>query len=267
MRGLGLERPPRWGIALLIALVAGNIALFGFLALRPDPEDPYAGRAAPAADQSPVTDAAALPSTEAPSSAPAAETTVSPVLAVYGDGYASGNTLGGQGAAGWPALVAQQTGAELRLNAVSQAGYASLSTTGQTYLDLVQASPVPDADVTVVFGSRNDDGESVSEVAANAAEVFSAIQASAPDTTLVVIGPVWSDAAPTAGVLAANDAVEQAAAAAGVTFVDALEAGWFATGEGIAPDGISPTDAGNTYLADLVAPVVTDALVSAAARN
>ncbi|MGY2078744.1 GDSL-type esterase/lipase family protein [Modestobacter sp. SYSU DS0657] len=263
MRGLGLERPPRWGIALLIALVVGNVALFSFLALRSEPADPLAGRPSPAADEAVLADVPPS-ATEVVPITPEAEPSTPPVLAVYGDGYATGNQLGGQGAAGWPALVAQRVGAELRLNAVSQAGYAAEGVTGQNYLDLVQASPVPDADVTILFGSRNDDDETAGEVAQNAAAVLAAVRAAAPDTTVIVIGPVWSNSTPSAGVLAANDAVEEAAEAAGVTYVDALEGGWFATGEGIAYDGISPTDAGNDYLASAVLPFLQEALEAGA---
>src|SRR3954451_7485517 len=103
MRGLGLERPPRWGIALLIALVVGNIALFSFLGLRSSPEDPGAARTQPAADQAPLAEQSAAPSTPA-TAAPSAPPAERPVLAVYGDGYAAGNNLGGQGSTGWPAL-------------------------------------------------------------------------------------------------------------------------------------------------------------------
>jgi lysophospholipase L1-like esterase len=259
MRGLGLERPPRWGVALLIALVVGNIALFSFLGLRSAPEDPGTARTQTAADQAPVTPQSAAPSSPS-AAAPTSSPVERPVLAVYGDGYAAGNALGGRGPAGWPALVAQQVGADLALNAAPQAGYAAVGTTGQDYVDLVEASPVAAADVTVVFGSRNDGDESAGTVTANAAAVFRDIRAAAPETTILVVGPVWSGGTPPAGVQAANAALAAAADAAGVTYVDALEARWFADGQGIAADGVSPTDAGHANLAGLIAPLVSDAL-------
>jgi|tagenome__1003787_1003787.scaffolds.fasta_scaffold20237825_1 lysophospholipase L1-like esterase len=247
---------------MLIALVAANVALFSFLGLRPDPPDPYTAATQPAADQADLPQQAAAPSSEASSSATAAPSTAAeaPVVAVYGDGYAAGNAMGGQAEKGWPALVAQQVGAQLALNAVPQAGYASAGTTGQDYVGLVEASPVADADVTVVFGSRNDAGETAADVSSHAATVFADIRAAAPDTTILVIGPVWSGANPPAAVQAVNNAVKSAATTAGVTFVDALGAGWFANGQGISADGVSPTDAGHTYLAGVIAPLVHDAL-------
>lgn len=257
MRGLGLERPPGWGIALLVLFTLGNIALFSLLAFRPAPADTYvsnagSGRAsvttAPAGQKSAsnVADESAAPQPAEPA-----------LLAVYGDGYAAGNESGGLGAAGWPALVAEQTGMRLMLNAVPQAGYASVGATGQTLRDVVLASPVTDATVTVLFGSRNDSDEDAAQVRANAAEAIATVQTRAPQSTVLVIGPVWDDPAAPAGVLAARDAVQAAAAEAGVTFVDPLAVGWFAEPAGlIAGDGVSPTDEGHAYLAGQIAPAV-----------
>ncbi|MGY1914963.1 SGNH/GDSL hydrolase family protein [Blastococcus sp. SYSU DS0973] len=255
---LGLERPPRWGIITLVALVVVNAALLTYLALRPAPEDPFAGRSAPAGQASEVSPD--TPSDGAASPAPAS-TEEPPVLAVYGDGYSTGSDLGGRGAAGWPALVAERSGADLQLNAVSMAGFARAGVTGQDFADIAAASPVPEADVTVVFGSRNDLGSSSAAVGAGAAEAFASIRTAAADTELVVVGPAWSSAAVPADLYLLRDAVEDAAIAAGATFVDPLADDWFAAPSGlIAADGISPTDAGHRYLAERIAPAVEQAL-------
>lgn len=257
MRGLHLDRPPRWGIVALAVLVVANVALFTLMAFRPAPGDPY-GPTRAAASVSPV---AAAPSPDR--AAPAAPTRPrgTPVLAVYGDGYAAGNSSGGLGPAGWPARVASSAGAQLSLHAVPRAGYASVGATGQDLLQAVQATPVPDATVTVLFGSRNDAGEPVAAVQRNAAAAMAAVRDQAPGTTLLVIGPVWDDGSIPAGVVAARDAVRAAAEAAGVPFVDPLAEGWFARQSNlIAADGVSPTDAGHEYLAGLITPLVAAAL-------
>lgn len=242
----------------LVVLVLGNIALFTLMALRPAPVDLY-GSPRVAAVTSSVT-ANAAPTQERAAPAPQ-EPVAAPVLAVYGDGYAAGNESGGLGPAGWPMQVASQTGAQLALHAVAQAGYASVGVTGQNLLDVVQANPVPDAAVTVLFGSRNDADEPVDQVLANAEAAIAAVQAQAPETALVVIGPVWDDGNVPASIVAARDAVQAAAEAAGVTFVDPVAEGWFAGQTGlIAPDGISPNDDGHGYLAGLIAPIVGSAL-------
>lgn len=262
MSGRWLERPPRWGILVLLVLVAGNVALFTLLGLRPTPADPYTGtpRAAAATGSLPAPES---PPVEDPVPAPPPEP---PVLAVYGDGYAAGNDVGGVGEAGWPALVALRSGSRLVLHAASRAGYASVGVTGQDYLGLLRSAPVPDAAVTVLFGSRNDAGAAATQVGPNAAQAIAVARQNAPGTTVVVIGPAWDDADAPAEVLAIRDAVRAAAQQAGVVFVDPLAAGWFAGGAPgvIGADGISPTDAGHSYLADRITPIIEQALAASA---
>ncbi len=257
---LGLERPPRWGIVTLAVLLVANAALLSFLFLRPAPVDPNAGHPAPVAQTS---EATRSPGENADPEAGAAENSaVQPVLAVYGDGYSAGSTLGGLGGAGWPALVAQQAGATLRLNAASMTGYVAVGTTGESFAGLVAVDPVPDAAVTVVFGSRNDLGSPAADVGAAAAETYAEIRAAAPGTKLVVVGPAWSHGDVPADLLAVRDAVQEAALAAGATFIDPLRQGWFSDSTGIASDGISPTDEGHVFLATNIAPAVQQALTA-----
>ncbi|MCW2714156.1 MAG: hypothetical protein JWN88_1203 [Frankiales bacterium] len=249
MRGMSLERPPWWATVVLVVLVIGNAALLFCLATRPAPADNYVAQQRVAtATVSPTP--AAVPVPAVPS---AAEAPASSLLAVYGDGYAAGNEQGGLGNAGWPALLAAQTRAELALHAVPRAGYAAAGTTGQTFLDLVRTAPVPDATVTLVVGSRNDMNEDVGQVQQNAADTISRIRSQAPATAVVIVGPVWPGGNVPASVLAVRDAVRDAAVAAGVTFVDPLVEGWFTEGVGlIAGDGVSPNDAGHAYLAGML---------------
>jgi len=261
MRGWEFERPPRWGIIGLVLLVLVNVALFTAVALSGERADPYGesrtvGGTSVPTQQSPRTSAAG---------AQAEDGRPVPVLAVYGDGYAAGNESGGLGAAGWPALVAERTKAQLQLHAVSQCGYASVGTTGQNFSSLVTDQPVSEAAVTVIFGSRNDLGESVDAVRANAADVIAAVRTQSPGTVVVVVGPAWDDAAFPSALLPVRDAVRAAAQAEDVTFVDPLAEEWFAASSGlIAADGISPTDEGHVYLADQLTPVILAALAQAA---
>ena len=254
MRGLRLERPPVWGILTLALLLLGNVALFTLMGMRPAPADTYES-------QAPAGAGAAAPQSPAAAPAPEAAPTEPPVLAVYGDGYAAGNEMGGRGAAGWPALVAEETGTTLVLNAVPQAGYASVGVTGEDYLELLSASPVPDADVTLLFGSRNDADQDLGQVQSQVVSAMAVARENAPQAALVVIGPVWDDGNAPASVLAVRDLVQAAAEEAGALFVDPLAEGWFSAGSGlISTDGISPTDAGHAHLAELIAPTVTAAV-------
>jgi hypothetical protein len=262
---LSLARPPRWGIVVLVALVLTNAALFGYLLTRPAPTDALTGGAAPAAQGlRPAPSAAPITTTPPEADDATRDPSATPILAVYGDGYSAGSQQGGQGAFGWPALAAQQVGADLRLHAVSRAGYASVSTSGLDFSALVTANPVPDAAVTVVFGSRNDIGNASIAISQRAAETFQLVRAAAPSTHLVVVGPAWSDADVPADLLALRDAIRAAAEAADATFVDPLGQGWFSSpGDLVAADGISPTDAGHAFMASEIAPVLRGVLASA----
>jgi hypothetical protein len=255
---LGLERPPRWGITTVTVAALANVALFSFLALRPTPVESQTEASSPAE----ATVTVATPSAETPASA-SAQQEVAPVLAVYGDGYSAGSTLGGLADAGWPALVAQVVGADLRLNAVPRTGYVAPGGSGQDFAAVAADRPVADAAVTVVFGSRNDASASPASVQAKAAETFQEIRSSAPGTELVVVGPAWTGEQVPDNLIAVRDAVEAAAVKTGAAFVDPLADHWFDQPEGlVAEDGISPTDEGHQYLADLIQPAVSAALAS-----
>lgn len=265
MAGPQLGRSRTWGFVALLVLVLVNSALLAHMLLGSGGPEPYTGGARAAAT-GPGEAATALSPTEVPEAAAVFRTAPSPepaVLAVYGDGYAAGNELGGVGLAGWPALVAQQTGTELALHAVRQAGYAAAGASGQKFIDLIQAKPVPDAAVTVVFGSRNDLHGDPSDISARVSEALVAVRANAPETSLLVIGPAWSNANVPPNILALRDAVLAVAQAAGATFVDPVAQGWFAESSGlIAADGISPTDQGHVYMAGRIAPAVATALAA-----
>ena len=183
-----------------------------------------------------------------------------PVIAVYGDGYSAGSAQGGTGAAGGPALVADRLDAEIRLHAAQGAGYVAGGDTG-TFLEQVQESPEPDADIVVVFGSRNDTGAPSQEITDRATDTYEAVRSASPDADIVVIGPAWSDEAVPAEVFLVRDAVSAAADTAGATFVDPLDSGWFfGRLELIGDDAINPTDEGHAYLAGLIEPLLRAAV-------
>lgn len=260
---MALERPPRWGVVAIVVLVLANIGLVVLLVQRgassPAQASPRVA-AATATSSSPTqpSPASAAATGSASASTSAAPTGEPGLLAVYGDGYSSGNSEGGTGAAGWPALVAQQLDMRLQLSAATLAGYVRPGSTDQTYPQLVQAQPPTGAAVTVVFGSRNDVAASPAEVQVAATQTFQAVLAAAPQTKLLVIGPAWSSAGAPAELTAVSSAVQQAAQAAGATYVDPLTQGWFADPNGLVSpaDNISILDAGHVYLAGLIAPLV-----------
>jgi lysophospholipase L1-like esterase len=188
-----------------------------------------------------------------------------PVLAVYGDSYSAGGRQGGKGAAGWPAIVAERLDADLRLHAAGGAGYVNGSQAAdETFLDQVRGAPEPDADIVVVFGSRNDKFLPVDDVKRQAAAVYEVIRSASSSARLVVIGPAWDDDVPPDELFRTRDAVSSAAVAAGALFVDPLAQEWLlGRTELIGTDGVHPNDAGHAYVADLIEPVLRDALLGA----
>ena len=215
-------------------------------------------------------DNAGASTSSSPSADPSPTAADATVLAFYGDRYTSGSPQGGLGPAGWPAIVTERLGAEAtEPHALSDAGYVATSTSAFGDFDfevLATQLPEPDADVTIVFGSRNDFEASQEDITAAATRTFDAIRANAPDTELLVIGPAWTDAAVPPEIPPVRDAVRQAALAAGATFVDPLAERWFFDDVGlIGPDRISPNNAGHAYLADQIEPFVRNLLGEAAA--
>jgi lysophospholipase L1-like esterase len=190
-----------------------------------------------------------------------------PVLVVYGDSYSAGGRQGGKGDHGWPALVADRLDADLRLHAAGGAGYANGSrAAGETFLDQVLGNPEPDADVVIVFGSRNDRFLPATEVKDQAVAVYDAVRAAAPAAHLVVIGPAWDDDVPPDELFLTRDAVASAAAAAGALFVDPLADEWLrGHPELIGADGVHPDDRGHAHLAGLVERSLHDALTGSRA--
>lgn len=241
-------------------MTAGNAAVFGYLALRPTAVEVDVRTTGAPPEPTPSSSRSSVPTPTA-TPTPTQPPTEPPVVVVFGDGYTAGSEAGGLRERNWTALVAAELDADVRPFAVSRSGYASVGLTGETFADLAADHGVADADVVVVFGSRNDLGHSADEVAQGAVTTFQTLVGTAPAADLVVVGPAWSNAAPPGELAGLSAAVRDAATDAGATFVDPLAQSWFFAPEGlIAADGVSPTDAGHAELAERLAPVIEQAL-------
>jgi lysophospholipase L1-like esterase len=187
------------------------------------------------------------------------------VLAI-GDSYTGGSPDGGQGEAGWPAVLEQRMpGTEVEVAATGDAGY--VTTAGEpTLSDLVAEADLTEVDLVILVGSRFDAAGIADRVSVAAQQAISAVRDRAPDAALVVIGPAWPDAASPAGVRNNRDVIRAAAQAASAPFVDPLNGGWLTGSRGlIGADGVHPTDEGHVHLADWIQPVVEEALDARAA--
>ena len=129
-----------------------------------------------------ATPTASAPEASASTTTEAAPTTTEPARAVLiiGDDDASG-------AGSWPALLQDRLDTGIDVAADPGAGYVQTGPTGRVMLDLVEDADLADAEVIVVFGSRNDGSGIADQVAAAAEEVFDSISGAAPDAE-----PWWS---------------------------------------------------------------------------
>jgi lysophospholipase L1-like esterase len=206
---------------------------------------------------------ARLDAAEAAARASDAQNADVPVL-VIGDSYTAGSTEGGNGSAGWPAMVQRTLQDEGRnvvfdIRAAGGSGYTQDGTSGQRFVDLA-AQSAEGYKLAVVFGSRNDRA-TPEEVTAAAESLYREVLSRAPTARLLIVGPPWVDASPPAFIEDDRDGVAAAASALSARFVDPLSDGWFADRtELIGEDGVHPTDEGHQYMAELMVPLLREEL-------
>ena len=245
-----IRRPPvkrrRWprilGFAMLV-LAAGALALYALS------QSSNAGAAAPSPSES----------------SPVVRHT--PQIDILGDSYVGGSAEGGRGGANWTRLVGTrfyEAGAQVELNVMAQpgSGYIARGTTGLVFREAATQRLRPSSDVVVVFGSRNDGRQTEQAMYEASRLLYADIHRIAPQAQVVVIGPVWVDANVPDFIVANNAAMARAAEQENVTYIDAIAGGWFAEGgqDLIGADGIHPTDAGHSYLASKIFPLVQEAI-------
>lgn len=190
------------------------------------------------------------PATGATVPAPAAGV---PVLAVIGDSYSSPDWAPAGPASGWPVLVAVGLGLSLVNLAAGGSGYVHAS--ASTFPSAAARVPAG-ADVVVVFGGINDQGEAQhvpANVPAAARATFGTVRRLAPAARLIVVGPQWPyTGPPPATHLTMRDGIAAAALQHGATWLDPIADGWLADRALIAADGHHPNVAGHRMLAERI---------------
>ena len=183
-------------------------------------------------------------------------------VAVIGDSYTTVTDEGGQGpktwtTCAWTTLARQGVQVVPDVAAEGGAGYVVRGDHGSVFGDLTARAVHPDDVLVVFFGSRNDQGVDPELLAGAAHAAFDLAHSIAPSARLLVIGPPWPTADPPDAVLQVRDVVADQARAVGATFVDPIAENWFVgQPELIGADGIHPTDAGHTYMATKIAPLI-----------
>jgi lysophospholipase L1-like esterase len=195
--------------------------------------------------------------------AEAAEPAAVPRIEILGDSYVGSSAEGGKGLANWTSLVGtrfHEGGTRVEINPVAQpgSGYIARGVTGLVFSEAATQRLSPDADVVLVFGSRNDGRQSDAAMYEAAHTLYTDLGTIAPKAEIIVVGPVWVDENVPDFISANNQAMARAAADAKVRYVDAVADGWFTGTDGtlIGQDGVHPTDAGHAYLADKIYPLL-----------
>jgi lysophospholipase L1-like esterase len=184
-------------------------------------------------------------------------------VAVVGDSYTNGTAIGGQGpkawtAQAWQTLAGRGVQVAPDVAAEGRAGYGVRGDQGSIFLDLTGRAVRPDDALVVFFGSRNDQGVDPLALAGMAHDAFALAHWTAPSARLLVIGPPWPTAPAPPAVLQIRDILRSQAQAAGASFFDPIGAGWFVgRPDLIGADGVHPNDAGHTYMAQRIAPLIT----------
>ncbi len=235
-------------------MIAGVVAIAVLLPLALDRTAPGPSNAPGSARIS-----SAAGATPSASAEPTREATDARVV-VLGD-----SDTGGAAQQAWPALLGERLpDVEVESVTTGDSGYVSAVAGEPTIPDLVAGTDLSGADLVVLSGSRFDAAGIADQVAAAAEEAITSVQERAPDAALVVVGPVSPGGGPPAGVRNNRDVIRSAAEAASVRFVDPLADGWLAEGEGlVAEDDVHLTTAGQAVLADLLGPVLEEALAGA----
>ncbi|WP_163723394.1 Rv0518 family GDSL lipase [Mycolicibacterium psychrotolerans] len=183
-------------------------------------------------------------------------------IAVIGDSYTTGSDQGGNGPQGWApqawqALSDHGIAVTPTVAAEGGAGYCTRGNRGSVFEDLTVRAVKPNDALVVFFGSRNDMKVEPTRLSIAMYGTLKLARQIARSAKMLVIGPPWPTADPPPEVLRIRDVLSYQAELAGAAFVDPIAARWFVgRPELIGQDGVHPTDAGHTYMAEKIAPLI-----------
>ena len=220
------------GIAALVAVVVLVGVGAGVYAARPAPQEPAAAYVPVAPERLPR-------------------------LAVIGDSYSAG----ANNKVKWPTLLAKSRG--WYVNNVASGGTGYVADPETSFPTKGGQATEKDPDIVIVAGSRNDQYAPRAAVYAAATGLYAELKEKAPQAQIVVIGPMWDSSAPTPGVIEANIATRDAAAAAGLPFLDALAGNWLADRSLVQADNTHPTDDGQRVIFERIDEFVPDVQITA----
>ncbi|MGG7652431.1 SGNH/GDSL hydrolase family protein [Kocuria rosea] len=183
------------------------------------------------------------------------------VVGVIGDSYTGGTSMGGKGNDSWAEKLTGMLSADMPVDvqpiAYGGSGYINVGPFKKTFVDaLLQLEPWQ-PDIIVIFGSINDNGQNPEQLYQTATNVYNRARVLYPNSQMMVIGPTWH--LESQAVHDNSAAVLSAAQDAHIPTFDPLPEKWFVLDrDNIAADGVHPTSAGHTLMAQRIAPHVQD---------
>jgi lysophospholipase L1-like esterase len=203
--------------------------------------------------QSPVQAAAA----EQPASTTGAEER--PTVTFLGDSWTVGE--GATARRGYAVLTGEQLDWQYQVLGVGGSGYTR-SGAGSTFGQRVDRAIDTEADVIVVQGSLNERRGVPGALAPAARATLRHLRAAAdPQTEILVVGASYVPGTPAATIEWINDDIADAAAQAGVRFVDPAAGNWTdPTDPAIWYDANHPNDAGHQLIADRMTSLLQETL-------
>lgn len=191
-----------------------------------------------------------------------------PFVAVIGDSYMAGFGVT-QADQGMAVKLAEDLDMKLANFAVGGTGYITGGISGtQSFGAQADSALATGADLYIVEGALNDwtaiyqnrvaDLNTLTEAVST---LFRHLAAGAGGSDIVIVGPVWPDGKPDAGILAIRDILQEQAREAGLIFIDPLAEEWVTpqnTAEYIGPDLIHPNEAGHAYIAQRIADTIEE---------
>jgi hypothetical protein len=112
----------------------------------------------------------------------------------------------------------------------------------------------------IIFGGSGDAPAKPELVEAAVRNTFLLVRKASPHAKLIAAGPASPAADPGPDLTRVRDIVRDEAVKIGATFVDPIADKWFVGDPTLMRDDGSPTDAGHTYIAERLLPVIQGVL-------
>lgn len=198
-------------------------------------------------------------------SAPVADYTAEPMptrtpldtITLVGDSFVNGSDQNSSQATMWHRVMKLGLPVYFDVFAKGGIGY-EFSRDDQNMGSLIERMS-PGTDLLIIFAGRNDRA-GYQPVHDAALADFQRAKEIAPNTAMLVVGPLWPQPTPAPGPMReTRDAVRDAATEVGARFVDPIAERWFVdTPELIGTDGVHPNDEGQKRLAEIMAPLILE---------